>query len=153
MSLYSAQFASDFGTEEEVQPHSGLKRCRYNVANGRRCRMISVDELGFCARHRAYDEELVAMELYLSPEEFRTAIGLNRFVTKLAQLTIGNRIPVRTASALSYMAQLMIQTLDRAKSEIESIHGSGAYQRLAASALAKDESLTPLLAGTNAEKI
>jgi hypothetical protein len=144
MPAYTAQFASDFRTEEEVSPHSGLKRCRYTTANARRCRLISVDELGFCARHRSYDEELVAMELHFSPEEFKTAVGINRFVGKLTRLTSENRIPVRSAAALAYMAQLLIQTLDRAKAEIAELHGSAAVENLVANAVAKDDSLAPL---------
>jgi hypothetical protein len=148
---YAAQFASDFRTEEEVTPHSGLKRCRYNTANGRRCRMISVDELGFCARHRSYDEELVAMELNISPEEFKTAVGLNRFVGKVTALTAQNRLPVRTSATLAYLAQLLLQTLDRAQREISDLHGSAALEKLVAAALAKDDSLASLRSGSNSQ--
>ena len=145
MSIYEGRFTPDFGAEEPINAPAGLKRCRYTAANGRRCRLVCVDELGFCARHRSFDEELVAMELFLEPNEFKTAVGLNRFLAKLTQLTTANRIPVRSAAALSFMAQLLLQTLDRAKSEIEAVH-PGAYEKLVASAIAKDESLSPILA-------
>ena len=140
-------YRAAFPTDDEIAPGTGLKRCRYNTAAGRRCRLISVDELGFCASHRSYDEDLVAMELYFTPEEMRTAVGLSRFVSKLAQITSASRIPARNAVALAYMAQLLAQLLEPAKAEIIALHGPAAYEKLVASAIAKDPSLTPLLTG------
>ncbi|HET9402491.1 MAG TPA: hypothetical protein VFO34_16215 [Candidatus Acidoferrales bacterium] len=140
-------YAAAFPSDDEINPSTGLKRCRYNTAAGRRCRLISVDELGFCARHRSYDEELVAMELYFTPEELKTAVGLSRFVSRLAQITSANRLPARNAVALAYMAQLLGQLLEPAKAEIIALHGPAAYERLVASAIAKDDTLTPLLSG------
>ena len=140
-------YLAAFPPDDEIKPGTGLKRCRYNTAAGRRCRLISVDELGFCARHRSYDEDLVAMELYFTPDEMRTAVGLSRFVSKLAQITSAGRIPARNAVALAYMAQLLAQLLDPTRAEIIALHGPAAYEKLVAAAIAKDASLTPLLTG------
>ena len=140
-------YLAAFPPDDEIKPGTGLKRCRYNTATGRRCRLISVDELGFCASHRSYDEDLVAMELYFTPEELKTAVGLSRFVSKLAQITSANRIPARNAVALAYMAQLLAQLLEPARAEIIALHGPAAYERIVAAALSKDNSLTPLLQG------
>lgn len=139
-------YVAAFPPDDEINPGTGLKRCRYNTAAGRRCRLISVDELGFCARHRSYDEDLVAMELYFTPEELKTAVGLSRFVSKLAQVTSSGRIPARNAVALAYMAQLLGHLLGPTRAEIIALHGPAAYEKLVASAIAKDSSLTPLLA-------
>jgi hypothetical protein len=102
----------------EPQPNAILSRpvCRHIYDSGRRCRFPVLSSANFCLRH--IDDQLKAnLESDLTrhfgpnPLNFGSASEINDFLCSVARLTIEDRISVRRASVLAYIASLELRTL------------------------------------------
>jgi hypothetical protein len=90
-----------------------IPRCEYPYADGRRCRMLRKSHASLCpfhAREEMQFEELdrIAAELRSLSGEFTTATDINNVLGKLFKLVAANRIPIRHAQLMTYLAQLML---------------------------------------------
>jgi hypothetical protein len=88
-----------------------------------------------CVFHARQEQQIleadrVAAELANLTGEFRTATDLNHALGKLFALLAAQRIPVRNAVALGYLAQLILQTLSSVKWEAERAQGLDAWERM-----------------------
>jgi hypothetical protein len=98
-------------------------RCTHCTANGRRCQMpFAPNHTALCAQHalqelQLHDSKIVTEEIVGPLCDFRSAFAINRALGKLFTITAENRIPVRSALAMAYIGQLMIQTLHPLKEE------------------------------------
>jgi hypothetical protein len=104
----------------KTQPNAILSRpiCRHIYDSGRRCRfpVLPSANAKFCLRH--IDSQLKAnLESDLTrhfgphPLNFGSASEINEFLCSVARLTIEDRISVRRASVLAYIASLELRTL------------------------------------------
>ena len=77
----------------------------------------------YCAFHakqemQVYDSKAVSQEVLGPLDDFRSACAINRALGKLFTVTVQNRIPVRNAMVLAYIAQLMLRTLHPLRNEL-----------------------------------
>ena len=84
----------------------------------------------YCLTHARDEEQLlgadqVAEQLVSLSGEFKTANDVNHVLGKLFSLRAKNRISRRDAVALTYMAQLMLQSLPGVRREIVSYDSEG----------------------------
>jgi len=105
-------------------------RCKYVASSGRRCRAQSARDTSrasgfsaFCLPHaqmeqQYLDSESVAKELVGKLDDFRTSHAINDVLGKLFILVAQNRIPLRNATALSYICQLLIASTNGVRSEL-----------------------------------
>jgi hypothetical protein len=99
-------------------------RCNFQFADGRRCRMLRHQTTGeLCIfHHRALiqleSEQTIAAELLALGGEFNHPIPINFVLGKLFAHVATGRIHRRTASTLAYIAQLLLQTLDKKRYEL-----------------------------------
>src|SRR5882672_6840357 len=89
--------------------------CQFQFSDGRNCRMLrSPAHSSFCAFHAR--QELQLLESQRLGDEistplhgnFLTATDINHVLGKLFTAAAQDRIPLRTAMALTYMAQVML---------------------------------------------
>jgi hypothetical protein len=102
----------------QPQPNAILSRpvCRHIYDSGRRCRFPVLPSANFCVRHvesqlRANLEADLTRHFGPHPLNFRSASEINDFLCSVARLTIEDRISVRRASVLAYIASLELRTL------------------------------------------
>jgi hypothetical protein len=102
----------------EPQPNAILSRpaCRHIFDSGRRCRLPVLPSANFCVRHiesqlKANLEADLTRHFGPHPLNFRSASEINDFLCSVARLTIEDRISVRRASVLAYIASLELRTL------------------------------------------
>ena len=100
------------------QPNSLLSRslCHHVFDSGRRCRFPVLPSAKFCIRHiqsqlKANLEADLTRHFGPHPLNFKSASEVNDFLCSLARLTIEDRISVRRASVLAYIASLELRTL------------------------------------------
>jgi len=104
-------------------------RCEYVSADGRRCRNLRVPGRSrFCLSHaqqeqQYLDAENVAAEILGPLDSFRTHIAVNHALGKLFSLLAKNRIPVRNAAVLAYIAQLLTNSVTEARVELLRVAG------------------------------
>jgi hypothetical protein len=107
------------------QPNPVLFRpaCRHIYDSGRRCRFPVLPSAKFCVRH--VEQQLKAnLEADLTrhfgphPLNFGSASEINEFLCSVARLTIEDRISVRRASVLAYIASLELRTLPAIEHEL-----------------------------------
>ena len=98
--------------------------CAFFFADGRRCQLPpSADDMGLCYFHaKKYRDRLTAQEAGQQINEFLssdilTACDLNAALTTLFSATAQGFIKPKTAAALTYLGQLMLQTQRLAKEE------------------------------------
>jgi hypothetical protein len=98
--------------------------CAFFFADGRRCQLPpSADDMGLCYFHaKKYHDRLTAQEAGQQINEFLssdilTACDLNAALTTLFSATAQGFIKPKTAAALTYLGQLMLQTQRLAKEE------------------------------------
>lgn len=115
--------ASQTSTSERGADNAARIRCDYVWADGRRCRAFCPPgDATLCQMHRRLQQELceseaLAAELLGAFQEFKTGTALNHALTKLFVLLVRNRIPVRNAAVLAYIAQLILNTLPTVRKE------------------------------------
>jgi hypothetical protein len=102
----------------ESQPNPILSRpeCRHIYDSGRRCRFPVLPSANFCVRHieaqlKANLEADLTRHFGPNPLNFKSASEINDFLCSVARLTIEDRISVRRASVLAYIASLELRTL------------------------------------------
>ncbi len=98
--------------------------CHFTFADGRRCTMPQFpDDFGLCFHHgQKYRARLEAKEAGRQVSQFLdtdivTACDLSSTLSTLFSATAQGYIKPKTAAALAYLAQLMLQTPKRAKEE------------------------------------
>lgn len=118
---------------KKVRPDSRkhhVPRCTFVTPSDRRCKMTvmpgrsrSGERNVFCAFHakqeiQVYDAAVVSQEILGPLDDFRSACAINRALGKLFTVTAEDRIPIRNAAVLAYIAQLMLRTLKPLRHEI-----------------------------------
>ena len=99
-------------------------QCDFITSDGRRCRLARLrGHKSLCPQHAIQDRQIrdaekTAIELLGPLDDFRSAQAINHALGKLFSLTGQNRIPVRNAAVLAYIAQLLLQTLRPLRNEI-----------------------------------
>ncbi len=89
-------------------------RCQHMTADGRRCRAARLSGKSvFCTSHSQQEQQYinsksVAAELIGDLDDFRTYHAANAVLGKLLILVAQNRIPLRNATALAYICQLLL---------------------------------------------
>ncbi len=117
-----------------------MTRCNHTDAEGRRCRTPLTNAVSsFCPHHARQhlpqnldgrpsptsdlepptSSASVAPELLGPIQDFRTATAINYALSKLFVLLAEDRIPPRNAAVLAYICQLMLQSLDEVKQEVQ----------------------------------
>ncbi len=110
--------------ESQAPPRDGEDLCRFSFSDGRHCRMPRWENHDIYCLHHARDEQpllgadQVAEELVSLSGDFKTASDVNHVLGKLFSLRVKNLISRRDAATLTYMAQLMLQTLPGVRREI-----------------------------------
>src|SRR5579864_3199652 len=106
-------------------------RCKYVASSGRRCRAQAARDTSrasgfsaFCLPHaqmeqQYLDSKSVAEELIGDLDDFRTSHAINEVLGKLFILVAQNRIPLRNASALSYICQLLLSSTPGVRGELQ----------------------------------
>ena len=87
--------------------------CQFPFADGRQCRMLRhASHPSLCLFHAREEQQLLELEhigheLASLSGEFKTVADIHHVVSKLFKLVAANRIPVRNARLLAYLAQLL----------------------------------------------
>jgi hypothetical protein len=97
--------------------------CRHIYDSGRRCRFPVLQNANFCIRHiqsqlKANFDADLTRHFGPNPLNFRSACEVNDFLCSLAKLLVEDRIPVRRASVLAYIASLELRTLPEIDQEL-----------------------------------
>jgi hypothetical protein len=107
------------------QPNSLSSRsdCRHIFDSGRRCRFPVLPNANFCIRHiqsqlKANLDADLTRHFGPHPLNFKSACEVNDFLCNLAKLLVEDRIPVRRASVLAYIASLELRTLPEIDNEL-----------------------------------
>jgi hypothetical protein len=114
---------SDSDRKKAIPP-PGI-RCTFTDLAGRQCRNLALRptgadasraKSGFCLAHATeermlHDAEAVADEILGDAPAFKTAVGVNNILSKLFEMTINDRIPIRKAAILTYQASLILQSI------------------------------------------
>ncbi len=88
--------------------------CQFPFADGRQCRMLRHASHPFlCLFHAREEQQLLELdgigdELASLSGDFKTVTDIQHVVGKLFKLVAANRIPVRHARLLAYLAQLLL---------------------------------------------
>ncbi len=101
-----------------------LPRCQHRTRTGRRCRhAVSNAAAGLCSTHapahsnRSEESDLSAT-LTSGLTEFKSAIPINDFLSRLLLLEAQDRIPPRRAAVMAYTCNLLLRTLPAIDREI-----------------------------------
>jgi hypothetical protein len=87
--------------------------CQFPFADGRQCRMLRhASHPTLCLFHAREEQQLLELdqigdELASLSGDFQTVADIQHVVGKLFKLVAANRIPVRNARLLAYLAQLL----------------------------------------------
>jgi hypothetical protein len=109
-------------------------RCIHTDALNRRCTGLRAKgKYGLCATHatearQLREAESIAQELVGSSIDFTTTIAVNHTLGKLFKLTAANRIPQRHAALLAYIGQLLLNSTDNVKDEIQRVAGEKGWE-------------------------
>ena len=110
-------------TEPQPNPIVSRPGCRHIYDSGRRCRFPVLPSARFCLRHvedqlKANLESDLTRHFGPNPLNFGSASEINEFLCSVARLTIEDRISVRRASVLAYIASLELRTLPAIEHEL-----------------------------------
>lgn len=92
-------------------------RCNHRFANAMRCRLLTPDANSlFCAMHAKLPENVrecadAAVSLTADLKEFRSAIAINDFLSRLLLLLAEEKISPRRAAVLAYITNQLLRTL------------------------------------------
>jgi len=121
----------------ELQPSAAPDLvCAFEYAGHRRCRMPRWEHhSAFCLLHAREEEQLlnseeVGRELATLTGGFKTASDVNHVLGKLFTLRAQNRIGRRDAVVLTYMVQLLLQTLPTVRRETIDASGHDEWKAL-----------------------
>ena len=102
--------------ESPLQTASPDSGCKHHTRNGR-CRMPVADSLSsLCAEHARRRQKLdkaanLSAELVAGLTEFRSAVPINDFLSRLLLFQAQDRIPPRRAAVMAYTCNLLLRTL------------------------------------------
>jgi hypothetical protein len=106
-------------------------RCLHKDAANRQCRLPRISEVvTLCPAHarqllRSLEPPRDLSKELLGPiDDFHTAAAVNHALGRIFVLLAGNRIPKSQAAALTYVCQLMLQSLKGVKGEILTVSDS-----------------------------
>ena len=101
------------------------ERCTVSTSDGRRCTaLVYPGHASLCHHHlrlqldRAHDTEDIAADILSSVENFQSATAVNAALGRILTLLAAGRIKRQDAIAMSYICQLMLQSLKGFKQEI-----------------------------------
>lgn len=101
-----------------------LPRCQHRTRTGRRCRHdVSNAAAGLCSTHapaqsnRSEESDLSAY-LTAGLTEFKSAVPINEFLSRLLHLQAEYRIPPRRAAVMAYTCNLILRTLPAIEREL-----------------------------------
>jgi len=89
--------------------------------------LVALDHPSFCAYHAGWVEKQKAKEEDLTPEligplhDFRSVAAVNYTLGKLVKLVASRRISTREAATITYICQLLLQTVQGVNKEISRI--------------------------------
>lgn len=101
-----------------------LPRCQHRTRTGRRCRhAVSSIKAGFCTTHtpahssRSEESDLSA---YLTADitDFKSAVSISDFLSRLLHLQAEDRISPRRAAVMAYTCNLILRTLPAIEHEL-----------------------------------
>ena len=110
-------------TKKPTKPQSTIvpdNRCKYVASSGRRCRVPAARDTSrasgysaFCLPHSQMEQqyleaESVSEELIGKVYDFWTTYAVNDVLGRLLVLVAENRIPLRNATAVAYICQLLL---------------------------------------------
>jgi hypothetical protein len=105
-------------------PSSDLPRCQHRTRSGRRCRQaVSSIKAGFCSTHahsycnRSEEADLSAY-LTAGITDFKSAVAIGEFLSRLLRLQAEDRISPRRAAVMAYTANLVLRTLPAIEAEL-----------------------------------
>jgi len=111
--------------------------CCFSYSDGRRCRMLRHrDHPGLCPFHsreerQQLESERIGTELAASlTGHYLTASDINHILGKVFTALAQDRISVKKAKALAYLAQLMLQSLSGVGQEYKFKYSFEAWQRM-----------------------
>src|SRR5262249_7750118 len=87
------------------------------------CAFHAREEVQLAELHRL-QEELASLS-----GEFKTVTDLNHVIAKLWKLVAANRIPIRSAQLLAYLAQLLLYSHKAVRHELTAAQGFAAWKR------------------------
>jgi hypothetical protein len=108
--------------ESHLQTASSGAGCKHHTRNGR-CRMPIADPFAnLCAEHarRLHKRDKAAnlsAELVAGLTEFKSALPINEFLSRLLLFQAQDRIPPRRAAVMAYTCNLLLRTLPALKHE------------------------------------
>jgi hypothetical protein len=99
-------------------------RCQFHFSDGRSCRMLcSPAHSSFCAFHARQERQLLESqrlggEISTSLHgDFLTATDINHVMGKLFIAAAQDRVPLRKATALAFLGQVLLSSLPHVKQE------------------------------------
>ncbi len=102
--------------ESQVLTVSRVGGCQHHTRKGR-CRMpISDPSAAFCAEHAQRQQKkdkaaALSAELTAGLTEFKSAVPINDFLSRLLLFQAQDRIPPRGAAVMAYTCNLLLRTL------------------------------------------
>lgn len=103
--------------------------CQFVFFDGRRCRMLRTrEDSQFCPFHYREQRHLLALhqlgaELAPPSGEFKTATDIHHVLGRIFSLVARDKIVRRDAALLTWVAQLMLQSLPRVNDEMKRAFG------------------------------
>ncbi len=101
-----------------------LPRCQHRTRTGRRCRhAVSNAATGLCAKHahsrpNRFEESDLSAYLTAGLTEFKSAVPVNDFLSRLLLLEAEDRISPRRAAVMAYTCNLILRTLPAIEHEV-----------------------------------
>jgi hypothetical protein len=105
-------------------PTNDLPRCQHRTPTGRRCRhAVSSPAAGVCSKHAIshiihLEESDLSATLTAGLTEFKSAIPINDFLSRLLKLEAADRIHPRRAAVMAYTCNLLLRTLPAIEEEL-----------------------------------
>ncbi len=103
--------------------------CRHHTRNGR-CRLPVADPLtSLCAEHARRQQKRdqaanLSAELIAGLNEFKSAVPINDFLSRLLLFQAQERIPPRRAAVMAYTCSLLLRTLPAIDRELQADNDS-----------------------------
>jgi hypothetical protein len=90
-------------------------RCQHQTRNGR-CRMPAAPSATLCSEHsrlvqKELDQADLSATLMADIEDFRSALPINEFLSRLLRYQTSGRIAPRRAAVMAYTCNLLLRTL------------------------------------------
>jgi hypothetical protein len=122
-------------------------RCEFRFSDARSCGIPRwKGHPAYCLFHARKEQQLLdahraGMEVATLSGGFRTAIDLNHALGKLFTAVAQNRISARNATALAYIAQLLMQTVGAEQEEFSPIEGDAWNEMIKRTLVAADKTV------------